>query len=383
MSFIKLKAEKIFDGYRYRTNEALVLQADGTVEGFMKEEELTDLVHVDGILCPGFINCHCHLELSHLKGMIAEETGLLQFVREVVQKRNLSEDKILEAIEQAEIEMRDQGIVAVGDICNNTDTIQQKSKNNLFYHNFIEVLGADPNNALKIFGDFEKNYHSFCQVVGKHRVSLTPHAPYSVSKPLWQRVVNYPGNHLLSIHNQETEDENLWFQNKIGGFEAIFQKMGIDSSSFQPSGKTSIQTYLHNFLPGQQVLLVHNVYTSEIDIQFTKELPLHLFWCLCPNANQYISNRMPDIPMFIENNCAIVLGTDSLASNHQLSIWEEIKTIQTHFPGVKLEEMLTWATINGARALQADEKLGSFEKGKKPGVLAISPGTLTEINRIF
>lgn len=66
-----------------------------------------------------------------------------------------------------------------------------------------------------------------------------------------------------------------------------------------------------------------------------------------------------------------MLGTDSLASNHQLSILEEMKTLQKHFPVVSTKTLLQWATINGAKALQMDNVLGSFERGKKPGIVII------------
>ena len=96
------------------------------------------------------------------------------------------------------------------------------------------------------------------------------------------------------------------------------------------------------------------------------------YWCLCPNANKYISNQLPDVDMFIKSSGSIVLGTDSLASNHQLSILDEIKTIRSAFPGISLETTLQWATMNGARALQLQSLMGSFEKGKKPGVNLIT-----------
>ncbi len=80
---------------------------------------------------------------------------------------------------------------------------------------------------------------------------------------------------------------------------------------------------------------------------------------------------MPDVDLFVKNDCNIVLGTDSLASNHQLDILEEIKTIVKNFPSVKTESLLKWATLNGAKALQMESALGSFEKGKKPGIVLI------------
>jgi cytosine/adenosine deaminase-related metal-dependent hydrolase len=77
------------------------------------------------------------------------------------------------------------------------------------------------------------------------------------------------------------------------------------------------------------------------------------------------------VELFVQNNLNVVIGTDSLASNHQLSILEELKTISKNFPEIETETLLKWATINGARALQMESDLGSFEKGKTPGILLI------------
>ena len=164
-----------------------------------------------------------------------------------------------------------------------------------------------------------------------------------------------------------------WFIKKQGEFSALYSALNIDTDFFQPSGKSSLQTYLPKFLNNQSVILVHNVHTSEEDILFSQRTTKNgqLIWCLCPNANQYISKKLPNIDMMIKHDCEIVLGTDSLASNYQLSIIEEIKTIQQHFPEINIETLLKWATSNGAKALQMDSLLGSFEKGKKPGVISI------------
>ena len=151
--------------------------------------------------------------------------------------------------------------------------------------------------------------------------------------------------------------------------------MGIDISFFNPTGKSSLQSWLPYLNNDQSLILVHNVTTTAADVEFIKRATNNkqqtTNFCLCPNANLYISNTLPDISMLMENNCNIVLGTDSLASNHQLNILEEIKTLQKNFAQLQLETILQWATINGARALQMDNTLGSFEKGKCPGVVLI------------
>ena len=195
----------------------------------------------------------------------------------------------------------------------------------------------------------------------------------------------FPNNNLLTIHNQETAAENEFFENGTGDFLRLYQQMGIDISFFKPTGKTSLQTWLPYFTKAQSIILVHNVCTSEEDLEFIKlQTPnskLQTFLCLCPNANLYISNMLPDVNMLMQHTDNIVLGTDSLASNDQLSILAEMKTLQQNCKDLDLETLLKWSTINGARALQLDKRLGSFEKGKQPGIILLEEVDNLNINK--
>ncbi|WP_346236090.1 amidohydrolase family protein [Niabella insulamsoli] len=378
MAFTKIQAAQLFDGYRLMSNKVLIVQQDGTIEAIVEADAAGDGVRqLKGILSPGFINCHCHLELSHLKGMIVENTGLAGFAGEVVQKRNKEPHLIAQAISDADANMQKNGIVAVGDICNTADTLLTKSESPILYHNFIEALGFNPDVATPNFERYKKTFETFTKIFPPKQVSITPHAPYSVSEVLWKKILEHDPSGVFSIHNQETIDETQWFFDKTGGFVGMFDRLGLKTDSFTASGKSSLQTFLPKFAPTQQLLLVHNVCTQPDDISFAQQLHPHLFWCLCPNANQYISQAMPPLPLFLEQQCTVVLGTDSLASNHQLSIWEEIRTLQKAFPQTSLAQMLGWATINGAKALKLDESLGSFEPGKKPGLVHIDNNQAT------
>lgn len=388
MAYLKFKADKLFDGYCFsENNNVLITDEKGVIEDIVTIEEAGDDVQqLSGILSPGFINCHCHLELSHMKGLIPEGTGLVKFVWKVVQQRHFPDEEILQAIEKAEDEMLANGIVAVGDICNNALTISQKTKGRLYYHNFIEASGFNPKMAEQRFQQAKCIYEKYRDVFFRNDQypplgagGIVPHAPYSVTDKLWDLIINFPGNHLLTIHNQETAAENELFLKKQGEFLELYAAMNIDASFFKPSGKSSLQTYLPKFLHNQSVILVHNVHTSEEDILYGQQTTTNgqLHYCLCPNANQYISRQLPDINLLMKYDCAIVLGTDSLASNHQLSMLEEIKTIRQAFPAIEMETLLKWATSNGAKALQLDSLLGSFEKGKKPGVVLIENNFIT------
>lgn len=370
MAYKKFSAPRIFDGQRLLGNGyVLVTTEKGEIDGLVLMEDAgEEVLQLEGILSPGFINCHCHLELSHMKGAIPEKTGLIGFVWEVIRNRHFAEPEILEAIEKGEDEMLRNGIVAVGDICNNTLAVSQKTKGRLRYHNFVEASGFVNAIAPERFQRALDIYRAYEKISPFN--SIVPHAPYSVAEDLWKKIIGFPGNQLLTIHNQEAVPENELFINRQGGFLSFYEKMNIDVSSFIASGKTSLQTFLPRFLPEQQLILVHNVHTSREDVQFSKQAPHpSCYWCLCPNANLYISGQLPDINMLIEEQCNIVLGTDSLASNHQLSVLAEMNSIHQAYPSIPLQQLFGWATLNGAKALKTDDALGSFEKGKLPGVV--------------
>lgn len=375
MGYRKFKGDWLFNGTSLLTsNNILITDEKGAVENIIDEKDSGDNIEIfEGIISPGFINSHCHLELSHMKGLIEEGTGLVDFVLKVITQRHFAEEEMLDAINNAENEMLQNGIVAVGDICNNTLTLAQKKHQYLAYYNFIEASGWLEDLAQVRFERSFSFYKDFENI--NSNAAMVPHAPYSVSENLWQLLQLFFENKTITIHNQETAFEDELFLQASGDFIRMYQLMKIDNSSFKPSGKSSLQTYFHKLKNAANVLLVHNTFSKEQDIQFAKQTAQQnnqqLWWCLCPNANLYIENALPDVELFIANNCNMVIGTDSLASNHSLNILDEMKTLQKKFPFISITQLLQWATLNGATALNMHDVLGSFEKGKKPGIILI------------
>jgi aminodeoxyfutalosine deaminase len=367
----KFQATQIFTGTELLEDQlVLIAQKDGTIEAMVGIEDAGDEVqNFEGILTPGFVNAHCHLELSHMKGMIPPHTGLQEFVKQIVALRQVAPSAIQEAIVNAEAEMMANGIVAVGDISNTLDTLSQKAKHNLAYYSFVELYDLDPTRAAdKITAGLEiqKQFQENCV-----RASLVPHAPYSVTNELWNLLSAHFGIHTISLHNQETPDENDFFKTKTGSFLGMYERTKVNLDFFEATGLSSLQSILPVFKKAHHGILVHNSFTSSEDIHAVDTAMDNAFWCLCPNANQYIEQTMPPIELMRSKNAKMVIGTDSYASNWSLNILDELKTIQQHHPQIPLEEMLGWATINGAQALQMDKHLGSFEKDKKPGVVLI------------
>lgn len=385
MKYKKFQADQLFTGNKMLPeNFVLITDETGTIENIVDVNEAGDEVQFfNGILSPGLINAHCHLELSHMKGLIPQKSGLVDFILDILSKRHIAEDLILQSIQDAETEMIEDGIVAVGDICNTTFTLPQKQLHRLKYYNFIEVSGWHPDIAKTRYQIAQSNYDVFNQLSkGSHSGSIVPHAPYSVSNLLWEYLKPNFSQQTITIHNQETSFENHFFENGEGDFVRLYERLGVNNSFFSPTGKSSIQSYLQHTTNAQNLILVHNTFTNETDISFVKKEMNSSFWCICINANLYIENALPPVELLRKNQCTIVLGTDSLASNDTLSIVAEMKMIKQHFPSIPLSEILQWATINGAVALQLEQVLGSFEKGKTPGVVLIDEG-LNSANRLL
>lgn len=372
---IKLTAGDIFDGQKFLgADRCLILDETGTVSAIVPRSWAGDgIIEVEGWLCPGFVNTHCHLELSHMQGVIPEGRGLPAFLQAVMEQRELpAAETVQDAMDKAAAAMQAEGVAAVGDVCNTAASLPVKTQTGIYWHNFVECMGfadaAAPRrleHSLAVLAAFrERGLPS----------SLVPHAPYSVSETLFRLIAALENNSPISLHNQESASEDLLYRSKTGGFLDFYRHFNMDISGFTMTGKSSLQSWLPYFSATPRLLLVHNTYTQTDDVRFALSGEQEISWCLCPNANLYIENRLPDIPAFISEGAHITLGTDSLASNRQLSMWEEISTIHRHFPGIPMAIILQWATLNGAQALGISAQYGSLEKGKKPGLVQIHNG---------
>ncbi len=367
----KISAHYIFQACQPPLKQGIVVIADdGTIidiidtNGKLRESE--GLEFYDGIITPGFINTHTHLELSHLKGVIPENIGLLNFIKSVGVHRNinLSESAIIEA----DAEMSRNGIVAAADISNSTDSFNVKANSKINYFTFIELLGIDNEKAHAII----ENGKQLLQELNALSLAgtLAPHAPYSLSDNLLDELTAYSQTNinLWTIHNQESAEETKLFNDKTGEFIDFLTFISPNFANWQPKGCSSLQYLLQFYRKISRILLVHNTFTTKADLKSIETIKDKVVAVLCPNANLYIENQLPDVNLLRQLGCVIALGTDSLASNSCLSILEEMKTLHKHFNNIPLTDLIDWATINGAKVLGFDSTLGSITLGKTPGL---------------
>lgn len=325
---------------------------------------LSKAKRLDGIIAPPFINAHCHLELSYLKGKISRGGGLGNFISQIVKLRNRHHENLLEAASNRDKEMFDEGIVFVGDICNTASTFDIKKNSLCNYFNFIEtydVQGLIPDafdKAIKV----KEQFHGMS-------ASIVPHAPYTVSESLMQKM--FSQNSLFTIHQNETASENEMFRNGSGELLSALQKTGNAYDQWESKKVSSMEYSLRSLKKNQRLMLVHNTYSETSEMLWANRNFSELYWCTCPNANLFIEERLPDYSRWIKAGNKCLIGTDSLASNDSLSMMEEIKTIQKNQKNISLETLLAWACKNGAEFFNLDA-YGTIEKGKRAAVVHIS-----------
>lgn len=353
---------------------------DGTIAGVENSGgNLTERESVEfhnGIIIPGFVNCHCHLELSHMKDLIHPKKGLGEFLRDFHDKREEGTENMLYSLAKADNELYENGVVVCADICNTRHTFDIKKKSRIKYINLLEVFGIDPEKADCRMDEIMKLYKIACD----YRIPswLVPHSAYSLSLPLFRLLkAATESNRVTSVHFMEAESERSFLRFNDGPLMDSYRE-----SELVPDVLETVEDHdaaiLDEITQSGNLILVHNTFADRTTIKKVKKRQ-NLYWCLCPNSNLYIEDQVPPVDLLIEEGCRIVTGTDSLAANDRLSILEELKTLHLYYPWVPLQELIRWATLNGATALGEHNRFGSIKRGKKPGLLLLQDVDLPKL----
>lgn len=369
----RFAAQYIISNYGPPLKRAVITtKDDGTIisvedtSGDLKEKHSTEFYN--GVIIPGFVNCHCHLELSHMKDTTPVKEGLGSFIEKIRNIRDREKAEIFSALLAADKKMWNEGIVLCADICNNSDSFSLKRSSNITYLNLLEVFGLDPDKAQNRFAEIIKVANSAKEMVLEY--SLVPHSAYSMSLTLFRLLRNESQkNEVTSVHFMESAEEEAFIKYRTGKLMSSYKLSGLLPGRLE-TVKSHADAVLNEITRSGNLILVHNTYVDKETIRSVKGRE-RLFWCLCPNSNIHIENKIPPLELLLEEGCELVVGTDSLASNTSLSILEEIKTLQFRYPAIGLEQLIQWATINGAKALGKEEQFGKIEAGKKPGLLLL------------
>ena len=356
-------------------NGFVELEDDGTVvRTGVCADPAAEPVFYDGAVAPGLVNAHCHIELSYMKGLFRKGTGMAGFIDQINELRDTKsmEEKVRD-LQAAMDSLWEQGVVAMADISNCADSFAVKASHPMYTRTFLEVFGTEPEDCGAVM-DGVRKLKAVADDFGID-AAPTPHACYTMSPEL-VTAVSAEGlrSGFLSFHSEETEEEEEMLKYGSGKMWENRRKAGM---SVPPvTGKSSLLYFIDRLLAGhpapfdEHILLVHECCMDQEGIDAVKAVMNHPFVAVCPLSNLFIHNALPPIDLLRRNGLKVCVGTDSLSSNDDLNLVDELCCLQRNFPEVTLGELLIWASRNGAEFLSKPE-FGTLEPGKRPGLVFI------------
>ena len=349
-------------------------ETDGTVVAVGKCEEDEEVLK--GALVPGFVNAHCHVELSHLYKKFRKGTGMAGFIDQINELRDWAGKEAKTALVKEWMDkMWADGVSAMADISNDDSSFDVKKSHNMYTRTFLEVFGSEPEMCEGVMADVT----ALNKVADEAGIDAapTPHSCYTMSPQLLSASAAAAlEKGFISYHSQESQEEEDLLRSGSGAMYENRKRSGMSTPPV--TGESSLKYFIDRLADAapapydQHIFLVHNVCLAQEDIEAAKKVMNNVYWVVCPLSNIFIHNALPPIPLMRENGLAIALGTDSLSSNDDLDMVKEMYCLHKNFPEVPMGEILTWASLNGARFLAKDDQLGSIVPGKKPGIVRIS-----------
>ena len=329
-----------------------------------------------GAVVPGFVNSHCHIELSHLHGKFRKGTGMAGFIDQINALRDWAGADVKARLTQEWMDkMWKDGISAMWDISNDDSSFKVKSSHKIYTRTFLEVFGSEPEMCEGVMSDVTKLKET-ADAEGID-AAPTPHSCYTMSPQLLSASAAAGlESGYLSYHSQESQEEEDLL---ISGSGAMYENRKRSGMSTPPvTGESSLKYFIDRLAAAkpapydEHILLVHNVCLKQDDIDAAKRVMNNVYWAVCPLSNIFIHNALPPIPLMRKNGLAITVGTDSLSSNDDLDMVKELVCIKQNFAEIPMNELLVWACLNGARFLSKEDSLGSIAPGKTPGIVFVS-----------
>ena len=355
-------------------NAYVEVDEDGPICSVGQCEEGEQLL--DGALVPGFVNAHCHLELSHLHGKFRKGTGMAGFIDQINALRDWASDDVkTELVRKWMNKLWADGVSAIADISNDASSFQVKKESDIYTRTFLEVFGTEPQDCEQVM----KSVSELNEVADSFGIDAapTPHSCYTMSPELLS-ASSAAGlkSGYLSYHSQESQEEEDLLIDGSGLMAENRRRAGMSTPPV--TGESSLKYFIERLQAAkpspydEHILLVHNVTLKQDDIDAANKVMKNVYWAICPLSNIFIHNALPPVELMRRNELKICLGTDSLSSNDDLDMMKELVCLHDNFPEVPMSELFTWACLNGAEFLGKEKQLGTFAPGSRPGIVLVS-----------
>ena len=332
-------------------------------------EEIKALANVDkfidlgnAVILPGLINIHTHLDLTNLHNRIKPTTNFTHWVFQIVGARiRWKEEDYVSSIEKGINLCVESGTTTVADIANTAYSFSVLKKSPLRKVVYKEVIDLNPDHAQDVL---KKTQSELSTIITDDLLSigLSPHAPYSVSRELYQAIAQFTAERDTPVctHIAETQDEIEFLTKGTGSFPAFLRQLRAMPDNWQTPGLTPIQYLNETGILRNHPLLIHCNYVTDEEISVIKFSGASV--AFCPRSHHFFGHANHPVQKLLDAGINVGLGTDSLASNETLSILDEMKFLSLRH-SISPKTLLTMATINGAKALGLESKVGQIKEG--------------------
>ena len=328
------------------------------------------------VILPALVNAHTHLELSYLRDRVPPSTRFINWIRVLMAARrqwpDVSDPRILGAAREGIDEAMASGTGLVGDISNTLVTVPLLRDAGLAANVFYELLGFDTPDPQKRVQDARARAHDTGPGDDSVRVSLAPHAPYSVSPGLFSAIradLDAEAARLSTVHLGESQDEIEFLKDGSGEWRTLLEELGVWTDEWTPPGCSPVEYLADLGFLDSRVVVVHGVQFSGEDLATLRSLGVTVV--SCPRSNRYAGVGDPPIESFYAMGVSVAFGTDSLASVQDLNMFSELAQARRLAPRVSARTLLESATLRGACALGFEREFGSIEAGKRASLIAV------------
>lgn len=323
----------------------------------------------EAAILPGLVNAHTHLEFSDLQHPITTGSSFADWIDRVVARRRTAlahNDAVLRGYEESIAS----GVTTLGEIATSDDWRQLPNTTDAGVV-FREIIGLKLDqwqSALESARRHLEVPHSSNWVRG-----LSPHAPYSVHSRLYEQLIDLAiaAGAPVAVHLAETQEELELLRHGRGPLVAQLKQFGAWEEGLIPLG-SRVLDYLIPLVQVDRGLVIHGNYLTDEEIEFLARQP-NLSVVYCPRTHAAFGHSPHPWLRLIDAGVRVALGTDSRASNPDLSLWSEVRFLKQHFPDIHAELLIRLATLNGAEALGCESNVGSLTEGKLANLLVLMP----------
>lgn len=330
----------------------------------------------DVAILPGLVNAHTHLEFSALPAPLGSAgMSLPQWLRQVMEQRPTAPDAAQRGVARGLAECMATGTTAVGEIATTdwrtSDSLPEIMPTTIMFHESIGPTLARAQQAAAAAEAFLAAQSSRADILP----ALSPHAPYTVHPHLLSALVELSQRYRvpMAMHLAETREELELLHLSSGPFRELLESVNAWDPADDPR-LASIVDYLAELARAPRALVIHGNYLDGEEIEFLSAHRQTMSVVYCPRTHDFFAHEPYPLARLLTAGVSMALGTDSRASNPDLSLFEEMKFAAGAHPQFSKATWLRLATIGGARALGLDERMGTIEPGKAANFAVVAPG---------